>query len=336
MITRGHFIGKIVDDLAGLKYQLETRNRLQLFDLTKFCEDFFKDLLNIVYNYNLINLNADRTNTPGIDLGDLKNKIAFQITSTNTKTKVNETLEKVTKTQIAQYKAIKIFIIGKKKVSYTIKPELINKTGFKAEHNIIDIDSLLKDVVVLEDEKLEQIFSLFKREFRQLKIELEPVDAEGNFESSYYNTMEKKPSSPPKNGLKFLGPKDNEYEKSFIKLIKLYNELALIPRVTREVIALIVDSGKYKPNSQFPNQFGIIPESLERKLRISRKELLTEINILEDAGLAEIEKAEIGNRSTNYLLINTTILNELLYWAKEEKLSIKTLLNTMNFSVLDE
>lgn len=53
MITRGIIIGKIVDDVATLKYQIQTRNKLKMFDLTKVCEDFCKELLNIVYRLNL-------------------------------------------------------------------------------------------------------------------------------------------------------------------------------------------------------------------------------------------------------------------------------------------
>src|SRR5688572_13321380 len=96
MLTRGLIIGKIVDDLASLKYQIETRNKLGQFDLTKFCEDFFKEIFNITYNLNLINLNTTRSNFPGLDLGDDKKQIAYQITSQKTSAKVTNTLEVLT------------------------------------------------------------------------------------------------------------------------------------------------------------------------------------------------------------------------------------------------
>ncbi len=51
MITRGIIIGKIVDDFSSLKYQIETRNRLGQFDLTKFCEDFIREVLNICFEF---------------------------------------------------------------------------------------------------------------------------------------------------------------------------------------------------------------------------------------------------------------------------------------------
>jgi hypothetical protein len=70
MITRGHYVGEIVDELAGLEAQVKTRNRLGLTNLTVYAENFFKDILNILLNADLKNINADRAKEPGLDLGD--------------------------------------------------------------------------------------------------------------------------------------------------------------------------------------------------------------------------------------------------------------------------
>ena len=96
MITRGTIVGKIIDDLARLLSQIELRNKVGLLDLTKVSEDFFKELLNVVYDLKLTNLNGDRINEPGIDLGDLNKGTAYQITSTKTSGKITNTLEKIT------------------------------------------------------------------------------------------------------------------------------------------------------------------------------------------------------------------------------------------------
>jgi len=47
MITRGYIIGKIIDDLTLLNMRIDTQNRQALFDLTKFTEDFVKEVLTI-------------------------------------------------------------------------------------------------------------------------------------------------------------------------------------------------------------------------------------------------------------------------------------------------
>lgn len=176
MLTRGLIIGKIVDDLASLKYQIETRNKLGQFDLSKFCEDFFREILNITYNLNLQNLNRTRSNEPGLDLGDEKSEIAYQITSQKTSTKIKGTLTAITDEQKEKYKKIMFFIIGQKQSSYTIDKCNKKKFSFDPDINILDIDILLKEIVLLDTEKLNMLYSLFKQEFRQVKIELEPLD----------------------------------------------------------------------------------------------------------------------------------------------------------------
>lgn len=70
MLTRGHLIGQIVDDLAGIAAQAKQRARLHLFDIHTYIEDFSKEVLNRVLGINLANLNAERSNNPGLDLGD--------------------------------------------------------------------------------------------------------------------------------------------------------------------------------------------------------------------------------------------------------------------------
>lgn len=335
MLTRGILIGKIVDDIATLKYQIDLRNKLGQFDLTKFCEDFFKEVFNITYNYNLVNLNKTRSNNPGLDLGDDKKGIAIQVTSQNTKAKIEATFLAITPEQKKIYTDNYVFIIGNKQGSYSIKKAFLKKHCFSLNKNIIDLNSLLRDIVLLDIDQLEMLYSLFLKEFRQVKVELEPVDSKGNFESSYYNIIEKKPSSPPKNGHKFLDPKDKYYPKEFEKILSIYDHLALVPRVTREILSIIIDRGKYEPTYQIPSRFGIIPQTLEKILKISQAELLTEINILEDAGLVSIDEGEVGERTVHYLVISPILLNELFNWVKDEKLSIRTMLNTMDFSILD-
>lgn len=77
MLTRGYFIGEIVDALSDVAGQVSTRSRLGLTDLNKHAEDFFKTILNHLLSISLVNLNADRSNEPGLDLGDKANKVAF-------------------------------------------------------------------------------------------------------------------------------------------------------------------------------------------------------------------------------------------------------------------
>ena len=336
MITRGLIIGKVVDDLANLKYQIETRNRLGQLDLTKFCEDFARELLNITYNFNLQNLNKTRSNNPGLDLGDEKNKIAYQITSQKTSVKVNETLAAITEVQHALYERFIVFILGEKQTSYTLDAGLVAHFGFLKDQHIFDIDNLLRDIVLLDIEQLDRIYSLFLKEFRQVKIELEPLDDKGNFESSYYNIVEKKPANPATNGILFLGAKDKHYDREKAALDSLYDQLSSVPRVTREILAIIVEKGKYETGNGRGEHFGIIPQSLEKFMKLTQNELMIEINILEEAQLVSMSEKTVGHKEIPYLVIWGSTQNLLYNWLIEQKISIRTVLNTMDFTILDE
>ena len=70
-------------------------------------------------------------------------------------------------------------------------------------------------------------------------------------------------------------------------------------------------------------------------LKISQTELLTEINILENADLVGIRNGEVGEREVSFLAIQKDMLNDLFKWITEESYSIRTLLNTMDFTILD-
>ncbi|WP_430300832.1 hypothetical protein [Sinorhizobium meliloti] len=48
MLTRGHLIGQIVDDLVRIAAQAQQRAQLHLFDLHVHVEDFAKEVLNRV------------------------------------------------------------------------------------------------------------------------------------------------------------------------------------------------------------------------------------------------------------------------------------------------
>lgn len=336
MITRGYIIGKIVDDLATLKYQIELRNKIGLFDLTKFCEDFFKDLLNLTYKTNLRNLNSLRSNEPGIDLGDTAAKTAYQITSQKTTSKINATLSALRDEQISEFEIIKVFIIGDRQKKYSVNAALKKRSKFK-ESNIIDINSLTRDIVLLSMDDLDAIYRLFQKEFRLVRIELEPVDSDGNFESSYYNTIEKKPSAPPKNAEKFLDDYlDDSLEKDFAKLNSIYKELSRIPRVTREILSIIVERGVFEEDIFNGAKYKIQPLVLERFLRLNNREFWNEINILEEANLVWVTEDFINDRPAIMIYINSSVLNFLFIWLQEKGISLRLVLNEMDFQILDK
>ena len=332
MITRGTIIGKIIDDLARLMSQIELRNKVGLLDLTKVSEDFFKEVLNIVYDLNLINLNEKRVNEPGIDLGDSINKIAYQVTSTKTSEKVSKTLRKITPKQIEEYKCFKILIIGKKQNEYTIKDKLSLKINFNLNNDILDINGLTKDISTLDIDKLEMLFTFFKRSFRELIIELEPMDAEGNFESSVYHYVEQIPNHPPTNTKNI----DEYYDEKnhLTDYVDIYHRLASIPKNQREYISLIAERGALNTN-RIQDQYQISCTKLAGVLGIEEKKLFQQMAYLEEEEVIYFsdDKDEYDRPNYKYC-ISGEYLNYLIIFLKEKKLSIRKTIVAMDFSVL--
>lgn len=334
MISRGVIIGKIIDDFAKLQFQIDLRNKLGLLDLTKVSEDFFKELINIVYDLNLINLNIGRVNEPGIDLGDLSKQIAFQVTSTKTTEKINNTLEKIQDSHLEYYKSIKVIIIGKKQKSYSINPNHLKRVNFDYLKDIIDLDDIIRDIVVLDIVKLEEIYSFFQRSFREVIIELEPMDAEGNFESSIYNYLEVVPNNPPKNVKRM----DDYYkvDSNLNDYVEVYNKLAVIPKSLREYIALIGEKGFYN-TAGLTNRHEILCVKLATILGMKEEALFKKMAYLEEENIVHfIDNRDYYDRPVSKYGINGEYLNYLILYLRETNASIRKTIVAMDFTVLED
>jgi hypothetical protein len=87
MFKQEELLKNITDSLAVLEISIRNRGILNLRDQNIIAESFFAKLLNIIYGYNLINLNSIEKNCPAVDLGDINKRIFFQVTSTTNRKK---------------------------------------------------------------------------------------------------------------------------------------------------------------------------------------------------------------------------------------------------------
>jgi len=186
--TRGFFIGQIVDELASIAHQVEMRSQLGHTDLNRLLEDFFKDILNIIYGHNLSNLNETRSNTLGLDLGDQISRVAFQVTSRANAQKIKNTFKKITVEQVAQFDEVFILVIGKKQGSYNLET-LQTKVEFD-ESKIIDIGDLCRDAITLSMLKLQDLHGLIMREVVRVCVDLEVPDVHGKYPTSMEDFIE--------------------------------------------------------------------------------------------------------------------------------------------------
>lgn len=161
-MNREIYLKHISDTLATLRVQVENRNSLQLYDINILAEDLFKELLNLVYGYNLENLNITEKNAAAIDLGDTKRRVAIQVTSDNSGTKIRDTVDKFNQKKLYEkYERLIILIIAKKK---DYRKDFGNQSlFFKME--ILDISDLLQHIRGMETPGLEKIADFLEREF---------------------------------------------------------------------------------------------------------------------------------------------------------------------------
>ena len=116
--ARKNDIDFIIERFAYIRNVIELSNSENLTSINIYAENFFRDLLNIAFGYDLKNLNIDESNTAAIDLGDSKKKIAFQVTATGGKSKITKTLKKFCEKDLQADFDRLIVLIATKKTKY--------------------------------------------------------------------------------------------------------------------------------------------------------------------------------------------------------------------------
>jgi hypothetical protein len=165
MISSGKYIGTIIEKLNILRYELISRAKLGYTDIHLDCQNFVCHILNLTYDYNLINLNQKEVNYPSIDLGDEVKKIAFQITGTKMSKKITETISTfIEKKYYQKYAHLKVFILTEKQSSYTIDFNTGNLFRFTKDEDINDFDDLYKDILSVNVDKQKLIFDYIEKQ----------------------------------------------------------------------------------------------------------------------------------------------------------------------------
>lgn len=245
MLTRGHLIGQIIDDLAGISAQAKQRARLHLFDIHTHVEDFAKEVLNRALKINLVNLNNERSNNPGLDLGDAGEGWAFQVTADKSRSKIQKTLENIDDAQRKKYPNVRILVIGEKQGSYSLDCEPFKTFKFTADH-IWDFNDVCARIVGLPIDVLQDLSRYVARETRRVRIELEIPDEDGSFPTSIEHLMEAIPS-PKLSKANKMAAHFQEIGEDFDKqaaedaIQELSEVLKTLPRLTREVFRFLLE-----------------------------------------------------------------------------------------------
>lgn len=166
----------VIEKLSYFCHYVKTNNRNSFTDINVLAEGFLMNLLNIVFRLDLQNLNEQQINYPGVDLGDLSAKTAFQVTSKKDSKKIIETYETVFKYykgigKVADFFSEHIYflVIDEKKTVFqkkTLEQITSASQGRFHETDILDINDIIKKVVALYDkdyERFMQVYNLISR-----------------------------------------------------------------------------------------------------------------------------------------------------------------------------
>lgn len=164
MMNREIYLKDIAENLALLSGQVSLLNTINLYDINIIAEDFFPGLLKLIYGYELKNTNYLEKNAPAIDLVDLKNRIAVQVTSDNSSTKIKHTIEEFNKNKKYElYDRLIVLILTHKK-RYASNFDTQGMFTFEKTRDIWDVEKLMKDIRKLETGKIKEISNYLSEE----------------------------------------------------------------------------------------------------------------------------------------------------------------------------
>jgi hypothetical protein len=148
---------KIEHALAYIVTRVKLSNKLNFTDINIVAEDFFKDLLNLVYGFNLQNANAKKPNESAIDIYFTAEKIAYQITSQNKPQKIRQSVDSFIKSKKhEQFSKFAILSITDQRKCNS--DGLADLGEFGVEGSYINISDLEKDIFYnCDTDKLELI-----------------------------------------------------------------------------------------------------------------------------------------------------------------------------------
>ena len=143
--------------LAITRYDIEQHQLINDQSLNIHGENWFRDIFNFVYNTNFFvnaNLETKTGNASAVDLIDKDEELAYQITTTRTKEKVDNTLKKIKTTEYKDYTLKIFFLLEKSKFNKDTKQYFKDEYSINIEDYLIDYTDLLKSIEALETDKL--------------------------------------------------------------------------------------------------------------------------------------------------------------------------------------
>lgn len=165
-MRRNGYFSYISDKIELLCSKIKSNGKLNILNLNIHAEFFYRDLCSLIFGLNLENANIDNQNAAAIDLIDEGKKIIIQVSSTNTKKKIDDTLSKK---KLLEYKEqgyrLKFLFFSSVSSSF-LKNNFKNVHGinFNPKDDIMDKDTILRNVLEAKIDKQKNIYEFVKAE----------------------------------------------------------------------------------------------------------------------------------------------------------------------------
>lgn len=163
-MNRQRLFDYIEEHLAVLAHRVKARGMLNILDLHLHSENFYRDFLNLLYSWKLVNLNKVSQNVEAIDLIDDINKIVVQVSATNTKQKIEGALGKPS---MANYNGWSF-----KFISIACNAEDLRTKSYANPHglnfspasDIYDVDLIIREICGLSIDRLQEVETFIRKE----------------------------------------------------------------------------------------------------------------------------------------------------------------------------
>jgi len=163
-MNRSKYFEYIDEKIHILAYRIKTKGKLNILNLHLHSENFYLHFFNLLYGYELINLNSNSQNVEAIDLIDHKNKIIFQVSSTSTKQKIESTLAKDI---FKKYKGYGFKFISISVDATDLKTKTFSNPHsviFDSKNDIFDIMTILNDILTKTIKSQRELYEFIKDE----------------------------------------------------------------------------------------------------------------------------------------------------------------------------
>lgn len=164
ILNRVKYFDYIDQKLHILAQRITTSGKLNMLGLHTHSENFYLHLFNLIFGYELDNLNKVKPNAEGIDLICHTNKIIIQVSSTNTKAKVESSLNKSSINDYSNY-GFKFISIAKD-ANNLRKNTFLNpySIAFDPTSDIFDIQKILTHISTETIDVIKKIYQFIKGE----------------------------------------------------------------------------------------------------------------------------------------------------------------------------